>query len=176
MFSIFLKSNKTVFRQMILYYCHTFSLKNKHIFKKHILKLKSQCNVFNTKISYFCRRRFGKLLKDLSLFTVADQLMEGVMLRSTYKQLYLFRKTLEETGQSVMAETVPVELERRNTASSGSVGGESAAHRPESERIEIGITSDGRHLPFKHCYRENFTVYNIKINFVNFIDQCIFKC
>ena len=71
--------------------------------------------------------------------------MEGVIFRSTYKQLYLFRKTLEETGQSVMAETVPVELQSRNTESEGSVGEEAAAPRPDSETVELGITSDGGH-------------------------------
>ena len=82
----------------------------------------------------------------MSLFIVADQLMEGVIFRSTYKQLYLFQKTLEETGQLVMAKTVPVELERRNAASEGSMDQEVAAHRPESEGVELGITSDGGSL------------------------------
>ena len=30
--------------------------------------------------------------------------------RLTYKQLYLFKKTLKETGQHTMAGTVPVKL------------------------------------------------------------------
>ena len=66
--------------------------------------------------------------EDLSLFTAADQLMEDVITapdqlmekviyRTTYKNLYLFKKTLLETGQLVMAANVPVKLENRNAAS-----------------------------------------------------------
>ena len=53
--------------------------------------------------------------KDLSLFTAADDLMEHIIYRTTYKNLYLFKKTLLETGQVVMAATVPVKLEERTT-------------------------------------------------------------
>ena len=55
--------------------------------------------------------------EDLSMFTAADQLMETVIYRTTYKNLYLFKKTLLETGQLVMAANVPVKLDVRNAAS-----------------------------------------------------------
>ena len=54
---------------------------------------------------------------NLSLFTAAGLLMENVIYRTTCKNLYLFKKTLVETGQSVMASTVPVKLYDRNAAS-----------------------------------------------------------
>ena len=37
--------------------------------------------------------------------------MEDVF-RMTYDELYLFQKTLLETGQIVLAKTIPVEVER----------------------------------------------------------------
>ena len=43
--------------------------------------------------------------------------MKSIIYRSTYGNLYLFKKTLQEHGQSVMAETVPVKLQRRGTES-----------------------------------------------------------
>ena len=56
-----------------------------------------------------------QLMENVS--TAADQLMETVIYRTTYRNLYLFRKTLLETGQLVMAANVPVKLEKRNAAS-----------------------------------------------------------
>ena len=49
--------------------------------------------------------------------TAADQLMDKVIYRTTYKNLYLFKKTLLETGQLVMAANVPVKVENRNATS-----------------------------------------------------------
>ena len=43
---------------------------------------------------------------------------ERVIYRSTYKSLYLFQITLQETGQFVMASTVPVRTERRSAITS----------------------------------------------------------
>ena len=40
--------------------------------------------------------------------------MKSIIYRSTYGNLYLFKKTLQEHGQAVMAATVPVKLQRRN--------------------------------------------------------------
>ena len=39
--------------------------------------------------------------------------MSAVIYRSTRQKLYLFQKTLKETGQSVMAAAVPVKLTKR---------------------------------------------------------------
>ena len=69
--------------------------------------------------------------ENLSLFTAADELMEKAIHRTTYKNLYLFKKTLEETGQSVLAATVPVQLGERNAASQDSLVAEMAATVPE---------------------------------------------
>ena len=80
---------------------------------------------------------FEKLL----LFTAAEQLMERVIYRTTYKNLYLFKKTLLETGQFVMAETVPVKLHTGNAASQESLVAETAVHPVDSEMVE-DITSD----------------------------------
>ena len=70
--------------------------------------------------------------------------MKNVIYRSTYKQLYLFQKTLQETGQFVMAATVPVKLERKTTACQESLVAETAVHVVESKVPGEGITSDQR--------------------------------
>ena len=75
----------------------------------------------------------------LSLSTFADQLMERVIYRSTYKQLYLFQKTLRETNQFVMAATVPVKIEKRNAAS------------PTETVEEYNNTPDTRLLTYQRC-------------------------
>ena len=74
--------------------------------------------------------------------------MERGIYRTTYKNLYLFKKTLVETGQSVLAAAVPVELEERNTASQNSSVTETAVQLAELEMLEEGITSDQRLLTY----------------------------
>ena len=66
--------------------------------------------------------------QNLSLFTVADKLMERVIYKTTYRNLYLFKKTLLETGQLVMAETVPVKVHHGNAALQESLVAETAVH------------------------------------------------
>ena len=74
--------------------------------------------------------------EDLLLFTAADQLMENVIYRTTYKNLYLFKKTLLETGQLVMAATVPVRLKEGNAASQDSLVADSEVHPEELDIVE----------------------------------------
>ena len=61
--------------------------------------------------------------------------MKRVIYRSNYRQLYLFQKTLQETGQSIMAGTVPVKLERKHAASQGSMSGGNTFHQAESGTV-----------------------------------------
>ena len=46
---------------------------------------------------------------DLACLYVVEYLMEQVY-RMTYNSAFLFQKTLSETGQTVLAEAVPVKL------------------------------------------------------------------
>ena len=71
-----------------------------------------------------------------SLLTAAEELMEKVIYRTTYKNLYLFKKTLLETGQLVMAATVPVKLEEMNAVSRDSSVAETEVHLEEIEMAE----------------------------------------
>ena len=71
--------------------------------------------------------------------------MARAIYRTTYKNLYLFKKTLVETGQSVLAAAVPVKLEERNTAS---LVTETAVQLAESELLAEGIASDERLLTY----------------------------
>ena len=78
-----------------------------------------------------------------------DQLMKSVIYRCTYRQLYLFQKTLEETGQSVMAATVPVILQKKKAPSHESSYAATAIPLVQTEMVEGGITSDQRQLTYQ---------------------------
>ena len=68
--------------------------------------------------------------------------MERVIYRTTYKNLYLFKKTLQETGQLVMAANVPVKLCERNAGSQESSVAKTAVHLEELEMVEEDNISD----------------------------------
>ena len=51
-------------------------------------------------------------------------------------QLYLFQKTLQETGQSVMAATVPVHMERKHSAAQGPMADNATIHAVEAQTDE----------------------------------------
>ena len=75
--------------------------------------------------------------------------MKKVIYRSTYKKLYLFQKTLQETGQSVMAATVPVELERKTVVSQESSVATNTVKLAELETELKGLPSDQRLLTYQ---------------------------
>ena len=75
--------------------------------------------------------------------------MKSVIYRSKYRQLYLFQKTLEETGQSVMAATVPVTLMKKNAPSQESTDAATAVPLVQTEMVEEGIPSDQRQLAYQ---------------------------
>ena len=79
----------------------------------------------------------------------ADQLMKSVIYRCTYRHLYLFQKTLEETGQSVMAATVPVTLQKKKAPSHESSDAAPEFPLVQTEMVDDGITSDQRQLTYQ---------------------------
>ena len=70
--------------------------------------------------------------------------MKSVIYRSTYKHLYLFQKTLVETGQSVMAATVPVTLQSQIDQPQQTLVATTAVPLVQTETAEEGITSNQR--------------------------------
>ena len=75
--------------------------------------------------------------------------MDSIIYRSTYKQLYLFQKTLEETGQSVMAATVPVTLQKKKAPWHESFDSTTAVPLVQTEMVKEGITTDKRQLTYQ---------------------------
>ena len=75
--------------------------------------------------------------------------MKSVIYRSTYRQLYLFQKTLEETGQSVMAASVPVTLQEKKAPSQESSDSATAVPLVQPEMVEEGITADQTQLTYQ---------------------------
>ena len=76
--------------------------------------------------------------------------MKSVIYRSTYRQLYLFQKTLEETGQSVMAASVPVILQKKKAPCQESSDSATAVPLVQTEMVEECINSDQRQLTYQH--------------------------
>ena len=67
------------------------------------------CNVL--KLIYNCISGAYESLESYivySVFFLADELMHRVIYKSTYRNLFLFQKTLQEYAQYVLAEAVPV--------------------------------------------------------------------
>ena len=75
--------------------------------------------------------------------------MKSIIYRSTYRQLYLFQKTLEETGQPVMAATVPVTLQKKKAPSHESSDAATAVPLVQPEMVEEGIKADQRLLTYQ---------------------------
>ena len=94
------------------------------------------------------------------MLTAADQLIEKVIYRTTYKDLYLFKKTLLETGQLVMAATVPVKLEERNATSQDSLVSETAKYpaKLENGARRHRFRSEAAHL-FETCIEQGQQFY-----------------
>ena len=74
--------------------------------------------------------------------------MKSVIYRCTYRHLYLFQKTLQETGQSVMAATVPVKLQTNNAGPQECLAAETAFPLIQSEMIDEGTILDQRLLTY----------------------------
>ena len=75
--------------------------------------------------------------------------MKSIIYRSTHRQLYLFQKTLEETGQPVMAATVPVILQKKEATSHESSDAATAVPLVQPEMVEESITEDQRQLTYQ---------------------------
>ena len=74
--------------------------------------------------------------------------MKNVIYRCTYRQLYLFQKTLQETGQSVMAATVPMIQQTSNVASQVSLVAATPVPLVQSEMVDEGTPLDQRLLTY----------------------------